>query len=67
MGGMPVTAIDPRPALIVIDLQQGHAGVSLAHSFADVVARSAELAKAFRGRGLPVVLVSVAEIGRAHV
>ena len=32
----------------------------LAHSFADVVARSAELAKAFRGRGLPVVLVSVA-------
>ena len=60
MGGMPITAIDPRAALIVIDLQQGHTGVPLAHSFADVVARSAELAKAFRGRGLPVVLVSVA-------
>jgi nicotinamidase-related amidase len=59
---MPVTAIDPRPALIVIDLQQGHAGVPLAHSFADVVARSAELAKEFRGRGLPVVLVSVAGV-----
>lgn len=57
---MPVTVIDPRSALIVIDLQQGHAGAPLAHPFADVVARSAELAKAFRQRGLPVVLVSVA-------
>jgi nicotinamidase-related amidase len=57
---MPVTAIDPRSALIVIDLQQGHVGARLAHSFADVVARSAELAKAFRQRDLPVVLVSVA-------
>jgi nicotinamidase-related amidase len=57
---MPVTAIDPRSALIVVDLQQGHAGAPLAHSFADAVARSAELAKAFRERGLPVVLVSVA-------
>lgn len=57
---MPVTAIDPQSALIVIDLQRGHAGVDLAHPLAGVVARSAELAKAFRGRGLPVVLVSVA-------
>lgn len=57
---MPVTTVDPRSALIVIDLQQGHAGVELAHPLDAVVARSAKLAKAFRDRGLPVVLVSVA-------
>jgi nicotinamidase-related amidase len=58
---MPVTVIDPQTALIVIDLQQGHAGVQVApHPLADVVARSAELARAFRERGLPVVLVAVA-------
>ena len=57
---MPITAIDPRAALIVVDLQQGHAGAQFAHPLHNVVARSAELAAAFRGRGLPVVLVSVA-------
>jgi nicotinamidase-related amidase len=57
---MPVTAIDPQSALVVIDLQKGHVGVSLAQSFDDVVSRSATLAKAFRSRGLPVALVTVA-------
>lgn len=57
---MPITAVDPRSALIVIDLQQGHLGTPLAQPLDDIVARSAELARAFRERGLPVVLVSVA-------
>lgn len=58
---MPITTLDPKSALIVIDLQAGSMGVEMApHSAADVVSRSAALADAFRGRGLPVVLVNVA-------
>jgi nicotinamidase-related amidase len=57
---MPVTAIDPKTALIVVDLQKGIVGLPLAHPVADVLARNAELLAAFRRRGLPVVLVNVA-------
>jgi nicotinamidase-related amidase len=58
---MPIATIDPRTALIVIDLQAGSVGIDMApHAPADVVARSAQLAEAFRSRGLPVVLVNVA-------
>ncbi|WP_037362387.1 isochorismatase family protein [Amycolatopsis orientalis] len=58
---MPITALDPRTALIVIDLQAGSVGMDLApHAASDVVARAARLADAFRSRGLPVVLVNVA-------
>lgn len=57
---MAVTAIDERTALVVIDLQHGIVGVPTApHPAADVVARTARLAEAFRSRGLPVVLVRV--------
>lgn len=57
---MTVTAIDPRTALVVIDLQQGIVGIpGLAHPAADIVARAAQLAAAFRERGLPVALVNV--------
>ncbi|MFD0070181.1 isochorismatase family protein, partial [Streptomyces sp. NPDC127574] len=58
---MAVTTIDPRTALVVIDLQHGivgNPGVA-PHPAADVVERSARLADAFRGHGLPVVLVRV--------
>jgi nicotinamidase-related amidase len=55
-----VTAIDPRTALVVIDLQAGIvAGPGAPHPSADVVARSAALADAFRAARLPVVLVHV--------
>ena len=57
---MSVTTLDPRTALVVIDLQQGIVGLDTVHPAAEVVARSAELAAAFRERGLPVVLVNVA-------
>ena len=57
---MPITVIDPRAALIVIDLQQGHMEIPLAHPVEDIIERTTALTKAFRGRGLPVVLVSVA-------
>jgi nicotinamidase-related amidase len=56
---MPVSVLDPVAALIVIDLQKFVRGIKTAHPIADVIARSAKLAEAFRERGLPVVLVNV--------
>lgn len=52
--------LDPNSALVLIDLQEGIARRDTApHSASDVVARSAALAKAFRAKGLPVILVTV--------
>jgi nicotinamidase-related amidase len=56
---MPLTILDTTAALIVIDLQKGIVGLPLAHPGSEIVDRSAELARAFRERGLPVVLVNV--------
>ncbi|ANB10067.1 hydrolase [Streptomyces ambofaciens] len=57
---MAVTSLDLRTALVVIDLQAGIVAAPTApHGGAEVVARSAELAEAFRARELPVVLVRV--------
>lgn len=57
---MSVTALDPRTALVVIDLQKGITALPTVHPTSEVVERSARLAEAFRQRGLPVVLVNVA-------
>jgi nicotinamidase-related amidase len=57
---MPVTALDPTTALIVVDLQAGLAGLPTIHPFDEVVGNAATLADAFRAKGLPVVLVNVA-------
>jgi nicotinamidase-related amidase len=55
-----LTTLDPNTALVVIDLQRGIvAAPTVPHTGPDVVARSAELAAAFRGHGAPVVLVRV--------
>jgi nicotinamidase-related amidase len=54
-----LTAMDPIPALVLIDLQKGIVTVPTVHSTADVVDRAAELAAAFHRHGLPVVLVNV--------
>lgn len=56
---MPVTQLDTTAALIVIDLQKGIVAIPTAHPPAETVDRSAQLARAFRERGLPVVLVNV--------
>ncbi|MDO0924508.1 isochorismatase family protein [Streptomyces sp. TG1A-8] len=57
---MSVTTLDPRTALVVIDLQNGIVGMPTEpYAASDVVARSVELADAFRSRNLPVVLVRV--------
>jgi nicotinamidase-related amidase len=56
---MPLTTLDPTPALVVIDLQKGIVSGPVAH----VVPPAAALAKTFREHELPVVLVNVT--GRA--
>ena len=56
---MPLTQIDPVAALIVIDLQKGIVALPVAHPVGDIVRRSAQLTRAFRAKGLPVVLVNV--------
>jgi nicotinamidase-related amidase len=56
---MPLTTLDPSAALVVIDLQKGIIGLPAVHPVAEIIARSAQLARAFRERGLPVVLVNV--------
>ncbi len=57
---MPITTLDPKTALVVIDLQKGIVGLPVAHPVAPVIAHAASLARAFRARSLPVVLVNVA-------
>jgi nicotinamidase-related amidase len=66
---MPLTKLDTTAALIVIDLQKGIVGLQTAHPTAEIVDRSAQLARAFRARGLRVVLVNVkaAAPGRTDV
>jgi nicotinamidase-related amidase len=66
---MPLTKIDTTAALLVIDLQKGIVGMPLAHPAAEIVAGSAQLARGFRERGLPVVLVNVTGVapGRTDV
>jgi len=59
---MPLTQLDANAALIVIDLQKGIVGRATTHPTAEIVERSAELARAFRRRGLPVVLVNVTAV-----
>lgn len=60
---MAITTLDSRAALVLIDLQKGVVGMQTVHPAAEIVERAARLARAFRERKLPVVLVNVA--GRA--
>ena len=66
---MPLTKLDDVCALIVIDLQKGIAGMPTVHPTSEIIERSAQLARAFRERSLPVVLVNVSGLppGRTDV
>jgi nicotinamidase-related amidase len=66
---MPLTKLDDHAALILIDLQKGILGIPTVHPAAEIVRRAAQLARAFRERRLPVVLVNVTAIapGRAEM
>lgn len=59
---MPLTALDPRSALICVDLQHGVLGLPTAHDAQEIADRAGGLAEAFRRSGRPVVLVNVAGI-----
>lgn len=56
---MPLSILDPRPALVVIDMQKGILRMPVAHPVTEILQRAASLADAFRRRQLPVVLVTV--------
>ena len=55
---MPLTTLDPKTALIVIDLQKGILSYSAVCPIGEVVKHAAALAEAFRRHHLPVVLVN---------
>jgi nicotinamidase-related amidase len=57
---MALTELDKVAALVIIDLQKGIVGMPMAHSSTEIVGRAAKLARAFREKNLPVVLVNVA-------
>jgi len=55
-----ITTIDPKTALVVIDLQNGITAMPGSPvPTSDVIKNSVDLAEAFRARDLPVVLVNV--------
>ncbi len=60
---MPLTKLDSIAALIAIDLQKGILSAPTVHPASEIVGHAAQLARAFRERDLPVVLVNVS--GRA--
>jgi nicotinamidase-related amidase len=57
-----VTVLDPKTALIVVDLQKGIVGLPLLHPIDDILKRTRALLDAFRRRNLPVALVNVAGV-----
>jgi nicotinamidase-related amidase len=56
---MPITTIDPKTALIVIDMQKGILSGPKAHPVAAVTSNIVRIIKAFRMLHLPIVLVNV--------
>ena len=57
---MALTTLDPNTALLVVDLQKGILAAPLPPPVAEAVAHTRTLLDAFRGRGLPVVLINAA-------
>jgi len=56
---MPVSQLDPVAALVAIDLQKGVVGMPVTPTGAEIVERTARLARAFREKGWPVIWVNV--------
>jgi nicotinamidase-related amidase len=56
---MPLTKLDTIAALVVVDLQKFVLGMPTMHPVGEVIGRTVQLVAAFRGRGLPIVLVRV--------
>lgn len=56
---MPLTTLDKKAALVLIDLQKGIVSYPAAHPTAEIIGRAGQLARTFRAHHLPVVLVHV--------
>ena len=56
---MPISQIDPVAALVVIDMQKGIVSLPTVHPMAGIIDNVVKLAKGFRSRMLPVILVNV--------
>ena len=56
---MPVSTLDPRTALVLIDLQRGITALPTIHCADEVVHRAARLVGAWHERALPVIAVHV--------
>jgi nicotinamidase-related amidase len=56
---MPLSKLDTRAALIVIDMQKGILALPIPHPVKPIVDNVAALTRAFRARNLPVILVNV--------
>ena len=56
---MPITTLDPKTALVVIDIQKGIARMQTVHPVDVVIANVVRLVDAFREKWRPVVLVRV--------
>ena len=56
---MSLTILDPRTALIVVDLQKGFRDMPSLHPIAGVIDNSCQLIEVFRKQKMPVVLVNV--------
>jgi nicotinamidase-related amidase len=63
---MPLSTIDSIAALVVIDMQKGIVALPTAHPASEITDHVAQLTRAFRERGLPVVLVNVAGAAPGH-
>jgi len=70
---MAMTTLDPKTALIVVDLQKGIISSPVVHPIGPVIDNAVALVDAFRAQHLPVVLVNVdnvapgrTEQGRRH-
>jgi nicotinamidase-related amidase len=65
---MAITTLDPKIALLVVDLQKGIVGLPTAHPIGGVIENTVMLLEAFRARKLPVVLINVNGVppGRAE-
>ncbi|MFT9359357.1 isochorismatase family protein [Acetobacter okinawensis] len=57
---MTLTTIDPKTALLVVDLQKGVFNAPFVSPIGDVIAHACSLIDAFRIQGLPIVLINVA-------
>ncbi|KVT10859.1 hypothetical protein WT24_13530 [Burkholderia sp. MSMB1078WGS] len=64
---MAITKIDPKSALIAVDMQKGILAMAAPADVARIVAKTTELANTFHELGLPVVWVHALDLPKGRV